>query len=85
MREAEKDPEQRRKRRLAEESFLEDDLDANLSNRIKVQPKKAKTSRLGVEGGALEEGPSRLLGPSVPVSFTLLCMHLSRSRSFYNH
>src|SRR6266699_6306516 len=59
MREAEKDPEQRKKRRLAEEVFLGN---PNTFDRVKnfVKRKKVRTPSSSVERNPLGEGPSGL-------------------------
>ncbi len=62
MREVEKDPEERRKRRLAEDVFLGD------SNTLDHFKKRKKVGR-PVEGNPMGEGPSGLQGTSDSVSF----------------
>jgi hypothetical protein len=63
MREAEKDPEEQKKRRLAEEAFLDA---INPFDRVKdfVKRKKVRISSSSIEDNPLGEGPSRL-GTSV--------------------
>src|SRR6266567_3482003 len=75
MREAEKDPEERKKRRLAEEVLLDDETTFDRFKNFKfMKRKRVKTSSSGIDSNPLGEGPSGL-GTSVsletPVSMVL--------------
>ena len=76
MKEAEKDPEERRKRRLVQEEFP--DNPSNPFDRFKnvMSCKKGKMSISSMEGNPLGEGPSRF-GTSVSLATPACIFRLS--------